>query len=442
MNSVLVILDDDPTGVQTVHDVNVYTAVDVSTLVSAFRNNDKLFFILTNSRAFSSDDTIKYHRMLMKNIHDASKITGRSYSVISRGDSTLRGHYPLEMDVISESISLWEGKETDAELLIPFFMEGGRHTVDCVHMLRIDGHDIPVGESEFAKDKTFGFHSSDLRDYIEEKTEGRIAKNDIGVLDATKMDVDEICRLLLIAEHRKRFVVNASSYADLSPITYAYEKALDSGKNLIVRSAASFVKSVGHIKDIPYLDSSILLEKEEKHGILVIVGSHVELTTKQLEQLHDLDNIEFVEFNQHRILEQHGLEDEVSDVSKKLNSLISEGKDVVVHTRRERIDFGDDPEKNLEMSTKISDALVDVVCNLRSKPSCIIAKGGITSCDIGVKALRVKVAKVLGQIAPGVPVWRIGEESCFPGIPYVIFPGNVGNKNTLKEVVQKLRRNV
>ena len=71
-------------------------------------------------------------------------------------------------------------------------------------------------------------------------------------------------------------------------------------------------------------------------------------------------------------------------------------------------------------------------------PAFVIAKGGITSSDVGTKALAVKRANVLGQIRPGIPVWQTGEESKFPQTPYVIFPGNVGENTTLREAVEVL----
>jgi uncharacterized protein YgbK (DUF1537 family) len=72
------------------------------------------------------------------------------------------------------------------------------------------------------------------------------------------------------------------------------------------------------------------------------------------------------------------------------------------------------------------------------RPGFIIAKGGITASDVGTKALRVRRATVMGQIKPGVPVWMTDSGSKFPHMPYVIFPGNVGETATLREAVENL----
>ena len=80
-----------------------------------------------------------------------------SWLVVSRGDSTLRGHFPLEVDVINEELGPF-----DATLLVPAFLEGGRTTVDGVHRL----HGQPVHETALARDRLFGYISSDLPAWV------------------------------------------------------------------------------------------------------------------------------------------------------------------------------------------------------------------------------------------------------------------------------------
>jgi uncharacterized protein YgbK (DUF1537 family) len=67
-------------------------------------------------------------------------------------------------------------------------------------------------------------------------------------------------------------------------------------------------------------------------------------------------------------------------------------------------------------------------------------QGGITSSDMATKALGMKAATVVGQAAPGVPLWECLEEtSKYSGLPYVVFPGNVGSASALFEVVDGWR---
>ena len=113
---------------------------------------------------------------------------------------------------------------------------------------------------------------------------------------------------------------------------------------------------------------------------------------------------------------------------------------MAVYTRRDRFDLpgGAGPEEQLRVSTEISDAVSAIVSNLTLRPSFLIAKGGITSSDVGTKALRVYRASVMGQVLPGIPVWKTGQESKFPGLPYIIFPGTVGDDQSLRIIVEGL----
>ena len=184
-----------------------------------------------------------------------------------------------------------------------------------------------------------------------------------------------------------------------------------------------------------------LIKEESDHGGLIIVGSHVKKTTEQLEELKKCDFIEFIEFNVHLVLHPEQFKAETDRVIETSENLIRSGKTVAIYTKRERMDLGEGKkEEELKLSVKISDAVTSIVQRLKVRPKFIVAKGGITSSDIGTKGLEVKRATVAGQIKPGIPVWFTGEESKFPGISYIIFPGNVGAKTTLKETVELLNK--
>ena len=102
-NKTFVVLDDDPTGVQTVHDVPVYTNWEKETLRQAFAEKNNLFFILTNSRGFTEEQTTKAHKEIADVVDEAAKEAGVEYVFVSRSDSTLRGHYPLETEILKEN---------------------------------------------------------------------------------------------------------------------------------------------------------------------------------------------------------------------------------------------------------------------------------------------------------------------------------------------------
>lgn len=438
----IIVLDDDPTGVQTVHDIPVFTDWSLESIRNGFMGKSSMFFILTNSRSFTEHETIKAHKEIASNILKISKETKKDYILISRGDSTLRGHYPLETEVLKETIESSSDKKFDGEIILPFFKEGGRYTINNVHYVQNGELLIPAGETEFAKDSTFGYTNSNLGDWIEEKSKGKYKAADttyVSLESLRKLEIDKISKELLNVNDFNKVVVNAIDYVDVKIFTIALIMAINSGKNFLYRTAAAFTKVIGGVSDKELLTKKELIKEDTSVGGLIIVGSHVEKTTQQLKELKKLKGIEFIEINCHLVTEPLKFEKEIDNIVKRCEKLIKEGKTVTVYTTREKLDFGNcSKEEKLKMSVKISDGITNIVTKLTVRPKYIIAKGGITSSDIGTKGLSVKKAIVAGQIAPGIPVWITGEESKFPGIAYIIFPGNVGKKETLREVVQKL----
>jgi len=175
-------------------------------------------------------------------------------------------------------------------------------------------------------------------------------------------------------------------------------------------------------------------------GGIVVVGSHTQKTTRQIEALHALPGLRFIEFDSDLVLDEARFEVEIASVLEQEETALKQGLTAVVYTKRQLLSLvGDSKEDALARSVKISDAVQSLVGKLQVTPAFVVVKGGITSSDVGTKALQVKRANVLGQIRPGIPVWQTGVESKFPQMPYVIFPGNVGQENTLREVVEILQ---
>lgn len=444
LNKKIIVLDDDPTGVQTVHDISVYTDWSVASIERGFMEKQSMFFLLTNSRGFTAAETEKAHKEIASNIIEVAKKYNKEFIIISRGDSTLRGHYPLETQVLQETIESSSDIKFDGEVLLPFFKEGGRFTVDNVHYVQYDEYLIPAGETEFAKDRTFGYRKSHLGEWIEEKSKGEFKAEQttyISLESIRALDIETITNQLLEVKDFNKVVVNAVDYVDVKIVTIALIRALKLGKNFMYRSAAALTKVIGGISDKGLLTRAELIKGESTNGGLIIVGSHVKKTTEQLEELKTCSFIEFIEFNCHLVLQPEKFAAEVDRVIETCERLISSGKTVAVYTKRERLDLGEDKqEEELKLSVKISDAVTSIVQRLQVRPKYVVAKGGITSSDIGTKGLQVQRAIVAGQIKLGIPVWITGNESKFPGIAYVIFPGNVGTKTTLKEAVEILNK--
>lgn len=434
-----VVIDDDPTGGQTVHDVNVYTNWNYHVMLEAFKTETVMFYIMTNSRSMTRAETIKVHEEIMDSLNRASKLTNRKYEVISRGDSTLRGHYPTEPDIIRKGL----GKTVQKEIIIPFFQEGNRYTLKDIHCLIEDGMLIPVGESEFAKDKTFGFKNSNLKRWIEEKTSGAYPAalvESISLEMLRNLDFEGI-EQILTDKKSKKVIVNVTCYMDLKVFAVCYFLALQKGFSFVARTAASWPKVIGGFPEVPYIQGKDIVDGNSSTGGLIIIGSHVSKTTEQFEILKNSGlDINFIEFNQHEATDIRRLEMEVQRVSQLTNQSLAGGLTTVVYTRRKRLDFNtESKEEELIVTNRIADAITTIAAGIEKKPRYLIVKGGITSSDVAVKAFCATKATIWGQVAPGIPVWKLGEGSKYPGMIYVIFPGNVGTKNTLYEIVGSLQ---
>jgi uncharacterized protein YgbK (DUF1537 family) len=434
----LAVLDDDPTGTQTVHGVPVLTTWTVEDLRWALEQPSSTFYILTNSRSFPEDEAAGMNREISSNLASAAEETGTGVAIVSRGDSTLRGHYPAETDALEEGL----GSDFDGVVLCPCYLEAGRLTVDDIHWVRQGERLVPAGETEFASDASFGYSSSDLAAWVEEKTAGRVPASEVasvGLSDIREGGPERIAEVLLGVGGGRPVVVNAASYADLEVFVLGLLDAEERGKRFLYRTGPSFVRVRGGISEKGPLGAEELYGGRPRRGHgLVLVGSHVEMTTRQLERALALDGVMSIELSVPRLLDAGERDGELERVVSEVNRGLIEAE-VVVYTSREVVHGG---ATGFEIGVSVSDALVEVMRRVdRELPlAFVVAKGGITSSDIGTRGLGVRRAEVAGQMLPGIiSVWILPEDSTFPGLPYVIFAGNVGDEDSLARVIEILR---
>ncbi|CAN5302546.1 four-carbon acid sugar kinase family protein [soil metagenome] len=445
----IVVLDDDPTGVQSVHDVPVLAHWSVQELRWALSQESPTFFILTNSRAVPEDRAVEMNREICRSLVEAAEDTGTGFALTSRSDSTLRGHYPAETDALAGVLSEARGGSIDGVILCPCFFEAGRITIDDIHWVRQGDYLVPVGLTEFASDHSFGFASSDLKEWVAEKTGGRVSASDvvsISLPDIREGGPARVAEKLAQVDGGRPVVVNAEHYGDLEVFVLGLLDAEAAGKSFIYRTGPSFVRARGGITAPSVLEPGNLWGdgRRSGHG-LVLVGSYVPTTTEQLRQALELDGVEAIELSVPRMLDPDSWETEVERVSSKVNQALR-SREVVVYTSRDLVTadtLGEGGRSNLDVGSAVSDALVEVVRRLDRTLdlSFVIAKGGITSSVVGTEGLGVRRAQVAGPLLPPgiVPVWILPEDNEFPGLPYVIFPGNVGGPGSLAQAIEKLR---
>jgi uncharacterized protein YgbK (DUF1537 family) len=443
LNKKIIVLDDDPTGVQTVHDINVYTNWDQKSIEQGFDEENSMFYILTNSRGCTENETINLHQEIAKNIIAVSKKKKKEFILISRSDSTLRGHYPIETEILKKLIETTSETRYDGEIIVPFFAEGGRFTINGVHYVKEKEWLIPVAETEFSKDKTFGYENSNLAAWIEEKTKGEYLSNSVEIITLKMLrerDYNSILTILNTTCGFNKIIVDALDYDDIKVFTTCLIESINEGKNFMFRTAASFAKIIGSVSDKDLLSQDELFQKNNNGGVIV-VGSHVKKTTEQIEFLQEkYKTLAYIEFDVYKILSSIDIDQEINKYVDYIETHIKKGITTVIYTTRKLMDTQTaDKEKVLMISVMVSEALTQVISKLSVRPRFIVAKGGITSSVIGTKGLGVHKAKVVGQIIKGVPVWQLGSESKYPNLYYVIFPGNVGEKSGLAEVLDIIK---
>jgi uncharacterized protein YgbK (DUF1537 family) len=431
----IVVLDDDPTGTQTCYNVTVLTSWHVEMITEELQKEPSVLFILTNSRSLSEPEAVQLALEIGNNLKEAGKKSGRGLIVISRSDSTLRGHFPAEVDAIATALHMKEA----VTVLIPAFIEGGRYTINDTHYIVENDELVPVSDTPFARDVVFGYRHSDLRAWVEEKTKGRVRASEVASVSLEDIRVggpQVVSEKLKACKEGTVCIMNAVSYKDLQVLAMGLMLAESSGKKFLYRTSATIVPIRAGMESgkIFHPNKEDLLSP---NGSLVMVGSHVPKTTSQLSYLLAHSDYKAIEINVSEILHSGEVSSKAEAIIHQTDEWIAAGNKVVIYTSR-RVEVGSDPESSLKINAFVSGFLVGILKGLTVRPKFIVAKGGITSSDLATKGLSAEKALILGPVIPGVPVWQMDAKSNFPAILYVVFPGNVGDEAALLEVCKKL----
>jgi len=455
MKTKIIVLDDDPTGSQTVHSCLLLTRWDVETLkIALVDDSSPLFFVLTNTRGMDASRAANLTREVCHNLKVALEELSTSVSnddekgssgqhapaginpiLVSRSDSTLRGHYPVETNVIAEELGPF-----DAHFLVPAFFEGGRITRNAIHYLKMDGKEIPCHETEFAKDFTFGYSHSYLPDYVAEKTKGNIPADQVvcfGLADVRGDCTDKLLEL----SNNVCCVVDCEEQSDLDNFCKQLKQVAEGhGRRFLFRSGASLLTAFAMLPPQPISAEDMAQYVRDHRPGVVLVGSHVKKTTAQLQELLKLKATEGIQVDVERI-QKGGKTKMLEELIECIEKLHSSGKHPVIYTSRTELTNFDTQEERLHFGEQVSSFLMEIVHALPSTTGFLISKGGITSNDVLSKGLELTTSRVLGQILPGCSVVKCpSNHTRFPDMPVVIFPGNVGDESGLATIFQRLSK--
>ena len=406
----IIVFDDDPTGSQTVRGCPLLLEFSSPSLAAALADPSPLLFLLTNSRALDAEEVRIKLTLLCRRLRPLLDQLERPWLVVSRGDSTLRGHTPLEHDVIRAELGPFH-----ASLLVPAFPQGGRTTKNGVHLL----HGQSLQETPFSRDRRFSYPSSDLPAWLEHRSGGVIAAKQVARLrDSTGLET---------LGPGQWAVLDATQPEDLDAIGSALLVELSQGRRHLCQSAASLLNGLAGIT------SRLLLASEMppvKAGGVLLVGSHVPLSDQQLEVLLAESQCIGVEFP------LDTSDEDLPGLTAALEAIRAQGHTPVLFSSRgER--SGLSPRQQLQLAFRMA----QVVLNLEPPLGYVVAKGGTTSFTWLARGMGLTQLRLLGQLQPGLSIVQPTQpHERFGLLPVVTFPGNLGNGQSLKRCWQQLEQ--
>tara|TARA_B100000212_G_scaffold112173_1_gene83550 strand:+ start:119 stop:1474 length:1356 start_codon:yes stop_codon:yes gene_type:complete len=444
----IIIIDDDPTGSQTVHNCNLILKWDYQTLLKGLKGSSNLLFILANTRSLSEKDVkirLKEICSSLIAIMNNSLFAEEQFIIISRGDSTLRGHNFLEPFMINEFLGPF-----DATFYIPAFLEGNRTTLNGNHFV----DNIPIHKTIFAEDNIFGFNTSNVKELIYEQSKRQLNINhieNIFIKDFDELEVNQSNKFYKYIEkltNNKKVILDITDYSQLDKFSQII-KSLAKKKKFLFRSAASFISSLSNNKynqkDHSYF--SQLRRKNDNDQImkgLIVIGSHVELTTLQLNKILEISLCKPIEINVMKLYKYFKLEDNFNQINslKKLilNSIkinLSQDAIPVVFTSREIVT----PEDNndlIQFQHFLSAFIAEIVSDMKNEIGYLISKGGLTTNTIISEGLKADSVYLEGQILPGISLVTFNLLKQKGKLPIVTFPGNIGNIMSLVKTLEIL----
>ncbi len=436
-----VVIDDDPTGSQTVHDCLLLLKWDCATLVKGFESKSNLFFILANTRSLSENDAKLTIQKICKNLHIvmASQAYEEEIIFISRGDSTLRGHNFLEPSVLNSCLGPF-----DATFHIPAFIEGKRLTINGTHFV----DKIPISQTIFARDKIFGYETSNVKSLLFQKSKSQINIEDIQNLLLSDIEIlnDEenniVFKKLKQLKNNKHVIVDVENYSQLKKFSLVIKK-LTTQKKFLFRTAASFISSISKKKSVPHDEtffSNLKIKNKEKSFLpgLIIVGSYVELSTIQLKNLLEISNCNPIELDVFEFFKITSSQNKQKRTKSFKNKFLKEirlsfqkGETPVLFTSRKFMNL--DYSEQFNFYNSLACFIAELVADLKYEVGYLILKGGITTNVILSNGLKADYVYLEGQIFTGISVVTCDLKND-EKLPIVTHPGNIGTKDSLVNI--------
>jgi uncharacterized protein YgbK (DUF1537 family) len=408
-----IVLDDDPTGTQSAAGVTVLLESDADLLTGALEKADSVY-VQTNSRALPEEEAVALVSRIKADGEVAAQRLGDQVRFVLRGDSTLRGHVFAESAVFLDDDAVM--------LFVPAFPDGGRTTRGGVHYVRVGDLDLPAHESEYARDPVFGFSTGVLVDYVGEKS------SRLGIHVALeRVRAGELVRTLTEAPPSAVVLPDVVDAGDVSEIARAVDVVTAGGRRVVVRCAAPLAAELAGVTSRGLLPTPLV---DRTQRVLLVCGSHTLGASAQLAPVAEAWGAPAVVDTAVALDAPAAAGQQAADAARTAFA----GKPVVIlATERER----SSEHPTLAHGERVMAALTTAVASLLPEVSVVVAKGGITSAEVARTGIGASSALVLGQVLPGVSVWRMSARDG-RDVLYVVVPGNVGGAATLTRVLDAL----
>ncbi len=438
----IIIIDDDPTGSQSVHDCLLLLNWNYETLLKGLQSNSSLLFILANTRSLSEKEVKKRLKEICSNLNKlfAENTIQDDLLFVSRGDSTLRGHNFLEPFLINKYLGPF-----DATFHIPAFLEGNRTTINGKHFV----NGIPAHETAYAKDNIFGYETNDLKELLYKKSRSKIKlKNIVNLNSIEQYSSNELRKLMENLKNNTHVIVDIDRFSQLEKFSSVI-RDLIKNKKFLFRTAASFLKAISNTKNNQKSNSyysQLRLRNKLNQFLpgLIIIGSYTEISTNQLKKILELSSFEDIELNVEKFYKIHVSQDKETKsfnfkklILERIRTSIKNCHIPVVFTSRKEQVFANNYDQ-IDFNNSLSLFIAEIVSDIKYEIGYLISKGGITSNTILNSSFNIDYVYLEGQICSGISLVKARLIDNNNDLPVITFPGNFGSDYSLKEVWQAI----
>jgi uncharacterized protein YgbK (DUF1537 family) len=420
----VVVLDDDPTGVQTLAGIRVLLAWDDPERIAGALESRRSVHLVTNTRALEPDEA----RTTVAGAARASLGAVSGARLLLRGDSTLRAHLLEEYLGLCDAL----GRGRPPLLLVPALPSAGRVTREGVHLIERGGRAEPLHETEYAGDGVFAYSTARLLEWAEERSNGLFRASEgreLHLDDLRAGGVDAVAAALVGLSRADRpavFAPDAETEEDLATIAAGYAKALLKGAEMVVRCAPAFAGIVAGTA------APGLVPMPRAPGpLLVVCGSYVPMSTRQLAALDAAHPGLLIEVDVQALAGDDTTTAEEERAAKAASAAMARHGAAVLATERHRSEG-----TTLAAGKRIAEGLARAAGRVDPAPTIVVAKGGITSAVTLLVGFGSSEADVVGPVIPGVSRWRVARDG--GALDYFVVPGNVGDEGLLVELVGRL----